>query len=807
MIKISTADNRKCLKWNNIEKEWDDFAEFLKSPQITVDTFEEYEKASKEKRADIKDVGGFVGGRLKNNKRRKGAVLLRTLITLDIDDTDLTYEELKNKVDVTLKNIDYVIYSTHSHTVENPRIRVIIPINEEVDAVEYEAIARKVAEYIGIELFDKTTFQPERLMFYPAKAKDADFNYERPNKGRPFLNADLWLNMYNDYKDKKEWPTVEEIIEDKKEVDKVQDPLSKNNIVGDFCKTYSISEAIDKYLSDIYEPTDNPEKYTYIEGSSEGGLVVFDDKLAYSFHNTDPAANKQCNAFDLVRLHLFKGMSYDESYKKMKELINGDKDVMVKKYPKINKENNDWILDIEKDDKGRILPTLKNFQLIIENDSNLKDCVKLNKMNDRIYKKGKAPWSDEIKEWDDVDEAGLASYIESHYGGIYHKDKISGAIKLAAQNNSFNPVIDYLESLPSWDGKDRVERLFIDYLGAEDNLYTREVAKVHLKAAVERIYKPGCKYDNMVIFQSAQGLGKSTLIAKLSTAMFYEKNDWFIDDLEMEDSKKIGENLQGKWMVESSELAGMSFKESDSIKQILSSVSDRFRPAYGKYAKDYKRQCIFWGTSNRSEFLKDRTGNRRFYPIVCDDRKNTKTSWLGFEMDPETREVKEVGGDGQLDRNEVAQIWAEVLVLRQENPSLVLSKEAEKIANEERNKVEVMIANYDIIDRFVSETFPSNWDSLDLGERRQYIRSGYDKSLYENAEFIHLDRICTRQIFEELLGGNPEDLKMYGPKSSAEIGDALNRLPYTDKTKNMRFKNYGVQKAWPVNIEQIEGAK
>lgn len=804
-MKISIGKNRKSTFWENIDISWEDFANQLKTPKITVEKFKDYEKATKEEKANIKDVGGFVGGWLKNNKRQKGSVLFRTLITLDIDDTDLSYEDLKIKIDATLKNIDYVIYSTHSHTIENPRIRVIIPINEEVDALEYEAIARKVAEYIGIELFDKTTFQPERLMFYPAKAKDADFNYERPNEGCPFLNADLWLDIYDDYKDKKEWAGVEEKIE--KKAEKVQDPLTKNNIVGDFCKTYSISEAIDKYLSDIYEPTDNPEKYTYKEGSSEGGLVVFDDKLAYSFHGTDPASEKECNAFDLVRLHLFKEMNYEESYKKMVELIKGDKSVIVKKYPKIEVEDEDdidFILELERDDKNRILPTINNFKKIIEKDPKLKGSVQLNKMNDRIYKKAKTPWSEEIKEWDDVDEAGLAGYIETVYGGIYHKDKLGGAIKLAAQDNNFNPVIDYLENLPSWDGVPRVETLFVDYLGAEDSLYTREVAKVHLKAAIERIYKPGCKYDNMVIFQSAQGLGKSTFIAKLSTSMFYEDHDWFVDDLEMEDSKKIGENLQGKWMVESSELAGMSFKESDSIKQILSSVSDRFRPAYGKYAKDYKRQCIFWGTSNRPEFLKDRTGNRRFYPILCDDTKNTKTSWLGFKMDPETREMIETGGDGQLDRDTVAQIWAEAMILRVEDPSLVISKDAEKIANKEREKVELMIPNYDLINTYMTAEFPENWDSLSIGERRQYIRSGYDKSLYENSDFKYLDRICTRQIFEELLGGNPEDLKMYGPKSSTEIGDALEKLPYTEKSKNMRFKNYGTQKAWPVNIEELK---
>jgi predicted P-loop ATPase len=180
----------------------------------------------------------------------------------------------------------------------------------------------------------------------------------------------------------------------------------------------------------------------------------------------------------------------------------------------------------------------------------------------------------------------------------------------AARRNSFHPVRDYLNGL-TWDGKPRLDQWLTTYGQAEDTAYVRAVGRLALVAAVRRVRKPGCKFDEMLVLESAQGMLKSSTLRVLAV-----REEWFTDDLPLHsDSKEVIERLQGRWIIEAAELRGMRKGEVEHIKAFLSRTTDRARLAYGRLTAEFPRQCVIFGTTNASEYLRDPSGNRRFWPV------------------------------------------------------------------------------------------------------------------------------------------------------------------------------------------------
>lgn len=327
-LKIATADNRKSTKWKNTKISWSDFLDRLDKPTITQESWDEYEAMSKDKRAEVKDVGGFVGGWLKGGKRKAGHVQSRSLLTLDLDEAG---QDLVEELDL-LFSWKGAVYSTHSHQEESPRYRLVYPLSREVSADEYQAIARYVADQVGMDQFDPTSFQPERLMYWPSHAREAD--YTSAELEGDLLDVDKVLGSYPDWTDASYWPlhpTEEVGSVHKGQKQKMEDPRAKGGWIGAFCRAYSVSEAIQAFLSEVYEPGSSDSRYTYKDGSTSDGLVIYDDLFAYSHHGTDPISGRSVNAFDLVRLHLFGGEdqaglspSKQASFQKMVDLLKED---------------------------------------------------------------------------------------------------------------------------------------------------------------------------------------------------------------------------------------------------------------------------------------------------------------------------------------------------------------------------------------------------------------------------------------------------------------------------------------------------
>ena len=284
---IATATSRFQAIWQNVSLTWEQLVDKLGKTVRTNETVGQFRNMPKSEQDTIKDVGGFVGGYLSEGKRKTGFVKSRSLITLD---ADFAVEDFVDGVRM-FADYSWCIYSTHKHTPEKPRLRLVIPLSREVDSDEYEAIARKVAEEIGIEQFDDTTYQAHRLMYWPSTSNDGEFVIEH-DEIQP-LDVEKYLRKYVNWKDVSSWPTSTRTDKARlSTLKKQEDPTEKKGAIGVFCRTYTIKQAIDKFLSDVYEPCTNNDRYTYKQGTSSAGLVIYDDKFAYSNHATDPANGK-----------------------------------------------------------------------------------------------------------------------------------------------------------------------------------------------------------------------------------------------------------------------------------------------------------------------------------------------------------------------------------------------------------------------------------------------------------------------------------------------------------------------------------
>ena len=785
-IYIATGRNRQETKWKNIETTYEAFIEKLKTTTRTRETFEEYKRMPKAQRDEIKDVGGFVGGVLKDGRRKAENLANRTLITLDLDNVDISVNDLWDSITM-LNDYELIIYSTHSHEPKNPRLRLIIPLERPVLPDEYQAISRKIAEEIGIDMFDDTTYEPSRLMYWPSTSADGEFIFKRQEG--PWLDPDTVLEKYLDWRDTSFWPeSSRQSVRINSQIKKQEDPLLKKGIIGAFCRTYSISTVIEKYLSDVYAPTKMPGRYTYTEGSTVGGLVVYEDKFAYSHHATDPASGILCNAFDLVRIHKFGSRDEDAkegtpanrmpSFLAMSDLASNDEAVKItlgteklnEALEDFNNEEADteWLKELDYDKKGILRNTINNAVIILENDPRIKEKLVYNEFSNRATVIDVLPWSKEKnRDWNDDDDAGVRHFLENTYG-LTGANKIADAISVVFQRHKIHPVREYLNSL-KWDGIKRIETLLTDYLGAEDTLYTRAVIRTHLTAAVARIMQPGCKYDTMLTLTGPQGIGKSTFIRYLG-------KDWFSDSLETVKGKEAYEQLQGNWHIEMGELTATKKADIEAVKSFLSKTEDIYRVAYGRRTSRFKRQCIFWGTSNDREFLRDKTGDRRTWPVDC-----------GIVVP-----IKDVFKDLS---EEVDQIWAEAVEFYKAGTKLHLEgKEADEALKQQREHAEDnpkagMIAEY------LNRDYPINWDEMDLFERRNYLDGDNDFDSKASTHTFKKEKTCVLEIWCELFKGDPKALT---PIQSREINDILRSLEGWEPARsNLTFKKiYGKQRAY-----------
>lgn len=777
-ITISAANSRNATRWPLQTLYWSELVERLQVPARGAETLDAYLKLSKRQQDDLKDVGGFVGGIVHNGGRRKvNSIDGRDVLTLDLDHIPA------GGTDDVLRLVDglgcgYCIYSTRKHSPAAPRLRVLLPLDRTVTADEYEPIARKAAELIGIQLCDPTTFQVHRLMYWPSCCSDSQYVYTYGDK--PFLSADGMLGLYKDWHDVNAWPRVPGAPDEHKRLAAKQgDPTAKPGVVGAFCRTYNIYSAMDKFLPGVYVPMDNmADRYTYAAGSTTGGAIVYDDgTFLYSHHATDPCGGRLVNAFDLVRLHRF-GDQDDAaqpgtptnrlpSYTEMCKLAVADPNIAAllnkERYQEATKDfagaaaeaAADWMKLLERNGaNGGFAKTLKNYKIIINNDPNFKGKIRKNLFSDRIDVVGALPWVRATASplWTDTDTTQLRTYMEPIIGKA-SKNDIADAVDACAGEHAYHPVRDYLNGL-TWDGSPRLDTLFIDYLGAADTPYIRAVTRKSFTAAVARVMTPGIKYDTMAVIIGTQGRYKSTILAKMGGA-------WFSDSLRNFGTKDSMETIQGTWINEIAEMQAMNNSEIDAVKAFLSKLADYYRAAYGHFAAEHPRQCVFFGTTNTHDCLRDTTGGRRFWPVDIDQQPRKKDVFRDL--------------DGE--RN---QLWAEAVVRWKLGEPLHLPKNLEAEAgviqedHRERHPWEGML------EKFISKPIPADWAKWDENHRNMYWSGGVK---YEG-KLVQRTRVCAQEFWCEYLGKSIGDMQQ---RHTREINQLLEKM--------QGWKNVGVRYA------------
>lgn len=791
---IATGISRKTKTWKNRLVTWGELVEKLSETRRTAETQDEYKRLPKSQQDEIKDVGGFVAGHLKNGQRGTGKVECRSMITLD---ADFAEPDFCDTVEM-FAEYSYIIYSTHKHTPDKPRLRLIVPLSRAVSAEEYEAAARRLADSLGIEQFDDTTYQPHRLMYYPSTSADGEYVFRHAE--RQPLDVDRLLAEYDDWKDVHEWAFSSRTDKAReKAVGKQEDPTAKKGVVGAFCRSYDVPAAIAEYLPNVYTPCAVGGRYTYAEGSTAAGLVLYEDgKFAYSNHATDPAGGQLCNAFDLVRIHLFGARDEDAkegtptaklpSYLAMTELAWKDEAVRLRMLrektteatedfadllgePEKEKSEADdkWLLELEVGTKGDVLSTIDNVVLILQNDGKLKGRLGFNSFTGRYTVLGALPWNGETREraWSDEDDAGLRRHLENY--GIKSKGSIDDARVLVSRENIYHPVLDYLGGL-TWDGVKRAETLLIDYMGAEDTPYTRAVTRKTLAAAVRRVKQPGVKFDNVLILVGKQGCGKSYLVSRLG-------GKWFSDTLTNIQGKEAYEELQGFWIVEIAELSALRKSEVEAVKHFIAKQSDSYRAAYDRHVKTRARQCIFFGTTNNAEFLRDATGNRRFLPVDVDPAKARLSVFEDL-----TDEVRD-------------QIWAEACVIESAGEKLYLdTPELRRAAEAEQDRHFEQSPLTGDVERYLETPLPENWAELDLTDRRAFFHGSEDFGTEPQGK-VRREKVCALEIWCEMLNGEKKDFTITRAK---EIQDIIRKTGRWEKAKScLKFgKLYGQQRGF-----------
>lgn len=627
-------------------------------------------------------------------------------------------------------------------------------------------------------------------------------------------------------------------------IGKVQHPTEKRGWVGAFCRTISVIDGL-FMLSEFYEPAEDgpdPTRWSYIKGTSRGGVLVFpEDERFYSNHSSDPCYMQNLTIFDGFRIHLFgdldsaedefgeRDVTKSKSYLAMiehiqksddfedvrkeyvstrydldamaddsefeAELIDDapvtEKPAVVVVSAKANKEK--LLASLTLSEKGTVLNTLDNIRTILRYDVHFAGAFGYNELAGQpvvlrsINSKKLDIASPRIHSrygGDELDDS-LVTVVRTMFsskegkggwGLRVGKEDMHSAIEMVAKENRFHPVKRYLEGL-KWDGVPRLATMLHDYFHVAQHSYHEQAATLSFVAAVTRIYEPGHKFDHMLVLEGPQGCGKSTAVSIFATQL-----DWFVEfSADPNNIKTVIENIQGAWIIEWSELSAIDRAESEAVKAMISGRKMTARMSYGRQAKTFKPSGVFFGTTNSEQYLRDLTGNRRFWPVKIPPGKQIDTAGL---------------------REAMPMIWAEAVEhyrwLRRVLPTadhlpLMLPPDAAVVAVATQEQ-RVVRGVEEIWEGQIHEWLETPVSEYEL--QAETIRGGHEPDLDDlddDSKKSLRQKVCIAQVATSCLG---LEIRRVSRTERDAIARGLNSAPGWKPYKQLRFGKFGQQKAW-----------
>ena len=576
---------------------------------------------------------------------------------------------------------------------------------------------------------DTAVFNPARIIkLYGTVARKGENTKERPHRKSGFLEfpagAEIKVNSRETLEkiagkvEVKEKVEVADSEKQARRIDWVRDFMEKHGIL--FWEESNRSGEVKFYFEEgcPFDPS-HKRKDAYVCVFPSGKTVF-------------KCLHESCSGYgwqEFVRLfdpdYETASERAEATVKQVEELLG--KEVETEEEPKPKKPKR---VQLEYGKNG-VMQSMQNLRKALCDDERLKGLFGTNELTGCPENRKTG------EEWRDTDDIKVFEYLETVYG-LNKWDACIRAINLQHEQNKFNPVRDKLEAL-EWDGKPRIETSLIEYLGAEDSAYSRKLAQVMFLGAVMRIYEPGCKFDNMVVLLGKQGCGKSTFVRRMAL-----NDKFFTDSVRGVGDREGAEQLRGAWIVEWGEMAALKrARDAETIKLFISQQYDRYRPAYGRYVRTFPRLCIFVGTTNDQDFLSDRTGNRRFFPIKVG--RGEKNVWS-----PEATE-------------DFAQMMAEAVHRYKSGERITSTEDIEMEANLMRSLC------------------------VEEDSREGVIQEWLDSHPEVNVT-------CTRVIWYHVLKESDRHMTL---KDSREIGKILDNLKgWGRDEKKFTFGEHGAQRAW-----------
>lgn len=727
----------------------------------------------------VKDCGGYVAGRLKGTARRKGQVEYRSAVTLDADAASETLPAV-----VAGLGLRALVHSTYSHTRAHPRYRVIFPImGPGLSEEEYPRVARGLIEALGEAQFDPGSTQPERLMFWPATATPDE--YEVVECEGETATAQGLLRDFGGL-----GPTPDHMPGSKR------DPLGLPGVAGAFNRVYDMARAVETFHLP-YDPVEGePSRWHYTPAESEGGVIVYPDGYVFSNHASDPAYGRALSMFDLVALHVYGGedraagvpqstapADRPSIQRAMREFAARPEivtELVAADFADVDGDEDgarglpEWVLEFHLHPKtGKPLDDVHNWDLLMRHDPVLRGLAR-NNMDLTTVTRRQFPWRTVEAGKDDALTNADRAQISAHLQRAYNmprpaQEQLNGVIDMVAQDNSFHPVVEYLEGL-EWDGVSRIE----NYLpGAADD-YTRRVARLVAVQAVARALDPGVKVDNCLILTGRQGLGKSWFVETMARGWTCT-----LGPIEGGGLRDTVMAMTRSWVTVADEGFAMKKADAEALKQFVTLTHDVIRLPYAREHVKLPRRQVIWGTTNDAVFLRAQEGNRRFLIV----------------------EVAEKLDFGKYSDEYVNQVWAEAVHIwktskaqygLKDNPELFLSASEEAAAESVRSMATEEDSMTGLIQAYLDTLVPANWVEMSPEERISWLRDE-EQGIVSGTHPI--DVVCSLEIWEIALG---RERGKHSRVDILQITNALKQLPgwFGPMPKPTRIPFYGPQRVF-----------